>query len=190
MIATIPMNRIGAHFDTSPAELPELPQSARGRGQLWSDTVFQAVLALKKQLTHRDVAVAAAAANSIIELERTRMRHGTSVAGSELVSSAQLEYEAEQSRKFDYFNKPTEQPEARSNEQALAEHIAEVGEAAERSGKQLPGSPAGYVVWQLKKWGIGANAIPKDGFTDYLRGRGTGLEAADTPSVVGASGKR
>ena len=86
--------------------------------------------------------------------------------------------------------KPTGEVGARTDEQALAEHIAEVGEAAERSGKQLPGSPAGYVVWQLKKWGIGANASPKDGFTDYLRGRGTGLEAADTPSVVGASGKR
>ena len=37
MVATIPMNRIGAHFDTVPAGLPELPQSARGRGQHWSD---------------------------------------------------------------------------------------------------------------------------------------------------------
>ena len=185
MIATIPMNRVGAHFDPSPVELPELPQTARGRGQLWSDTVFQAVLALKKQLTHRDIAIAVAAANSILELERTRMRHGTFVAGSEEVSEAQLEYEAEQSGKFDRMDarpaaKPTGEVGARTDEQALAEHIAEVTEAAERSGKQLPGSPAGYVVWQLKKWGIGANAIPKDGFTDYLRGRGTGLEPAQS----------
>ena len=101
-----------------------------------------------------------------------------------------MEYEAEQSRKFDYFKKPTEQTEARSNEQALAEHIEEVREENDNSGEQLTGSPAGYVVWQLGKWGVSANAIPKGGFIDYLRGRGTGLEAADTPSVVGASGKR
>ena len=176
MIATIPINRLSAHFDASPVELPELPQSARERGQLWSDAVFQALLALQKQLTHRDAAVVAAAANSILELERTRIRHGRSVAGSELVSSAQLEYEAEQSRKFDYFKKPTEQTEARSNEQALAEHIAEVGEVTDKSGELLTGNPAGYVVWQLDKWGISANEIPKVGFTDYLRGHGIGAE--------------
>ncbi len=47
MVATLPMNRFG--FDSPPAELPALPQSARERGRLWSDTVFQAVLVLKKQ---------------------------------------------------------------------------------------------------------------------------------------------
>ena len=50
MVATIPTNRFGAHFDPMPAELPELPQSARGRGQLWSDTVFQAVLGPEGEL--------------------------------------------------------------------------------------------------------------------------------------------
>ena len=146
------------------------------------------MLALQKQLTHRDAAVVAAAANSILELEleRTRIRHGRSVAGSELVSSAQLEYEAEQSRKFDYFQKPTEQTEARSNEQALAEHIAEVGEVTDKSGELLTGNPAGYVVWQLEKWGVSANAIPKDGFTDYLRGHGIGAEPTKVPECVAA----
>ena len=186
MVATIPINRLGAHFDTVPAGLPELPQSARERGQLWSDAVFQALLALQKQLTHRDAAVVAAAANSILELERTRIRHGRSVAGSELVSSAQLEYEAEQSRKFDYFQKPTEQTEARSNEQALAEHIEELREENNDSGEPMTGSPAGYVVWQLDKWGVSANAIPKGGFIDYLLGHGIGVEATKVPECVAA----
>ncbi len=45
MVATLPLNRLG--YDSPPAQLPELPKSARERGRLWSDAVFQAVLALK-----------------------------------------------------------------------------------------------------------------------------------------------
>ena len=97
MIATLPIaqNRIASHF---PTPEPELPQSARERGRLWSDTVFQAVLALKAQLRNPDAHIVMAAANAILEMERTRMRHAKSLAGSEHVSEAQEEYEAEEQR--------------------------------------------------------------------------------------------
>ena len=193
MVATIPFNRIG--FDSPPAELDELPQSARGRGRLWSDTVFQAVLALKKQLTHRDAGVVAAAANSILELERTSMRHGKLVAGSEYVSDAQLEFEAEQREDRELSVERREALAAkaatakkvdaapaegvRPNGQALAEHVREVTDAFEASGQPLPGRPDGYVRGLLKRWGLAANAIPKGGFTDHLRVHGIGNGPSD-----------
>ena len=136
MVATLRMNRLG--YDTASAELPELPDSARERGRMWSDAVLHAVLTLKKQLTHQDVDIAAAAANSILELERTRMRHGKTVAGSELVSEAQLQFEEEESRKFDRMDEPKKRPTVgphvdngvRSEERAFAEHVEEMTEHA------------------------------------------------------------
>ena len=93
MVASLPFNRIAGQFDTPE---PELPKSARERGKLWSDTVFQAVLALKKQLRSPDAHIVMAAATTIIDLEQTRMRHSSTLAGSEEVSDAQLEFEEEQ----------------------------------------------------------------------------------------------
>jgi hypothetical protein len=80
MVATLPHSRIG--FDSPPKVKPELPKTARERGQLWSDAVFEAVMTLQKQLSSNSEAIAAAAANSILDLERTRIRHDKTVAGS------------------------------------------------------------------------------------------------------------
>ncbi len=93
MIATLPVNRIGAHYDSPPIARPLLPKGERARGQLWSDVVFEAVLALRNQLTSRSESVAAAAANSILELERTRMRHAKPLAGSRYLTEEQEEFE-------------------------------------------------------------------------------------------------
>ena len=189
MVATLPMNRLG--FDSPPAELPELPQSARERGRLWSDTVFQAVLALKKQLNHRDADIVAEAANSILELERTRMRHGTQVAGSEEVSEAQLEYEEEQRSESEMFKKrraaseaeekPAEEPD--SNARALAEHAREAAEFYEKLGKPLPVRPERYAAKLLETWGLAANEIPVGGFIAHLRTHGVGPDPASRKSA-------
>ncbi len=186
------MNRLG--FDSPPAELPALPQSARERGRLWSDTVFLAVLALKKQLTHRDADIVAAAANSILELERTRMRHGTRVAGSEEVSDAQLEYEEEQRHESEMFKKrraeksaateaeetPTEEPD--SNARALAEHAREVAEFHEKIGKRLPMRPERFVARLLSMWGLEADEIPAGGFMAHMRAHVADLAPASQPA--------
>ena len=190
MVATLPIYRLG--FDSPPAELPALPQSARERGRLWSDTVFQAVLALKKQLTHRDADIVAAAANSILELERTRMRHGTQVAGSEEVSEAQLEYEEEQRHESERYKnrraekraaseaeeKPAEEPD--SNAQSLAEHAREAAEFYEKIGKPLPMRPERFAARLLKTWGLEANEIPAGGFIAHLRKHGVGPDPRAT----------
>ena len=82
MVAVLPHPRLGCD-SPAPAKIP-LPATGHGRGLLWSDAVFEAVLTLKNQLASRNEAVAAAAENSILELERTRMRHEKTVAGSSL----------------------------------------------------------------------------------------------------------
>ncbi len=88
---TQPHSRIG--FDSPKPARPELPQSERERGRLWSDIVFEAALALRGQLTSSDEAVVAAAATTLIDLERTRMRHDRAVAGSSSQSEAQDEFD-------------------------------------------------------------------------------------------------
>ncbi len=80
MVATLLHNRIAGEL---PAEIRmPLPACERERGRLWNDAVLEAVLALQKQLGSRNEEIVAAAANSILELERTRMRHDKSVAGT------------------------------------------------------------------------------------------------------------
>ena len=91
MIATHPVNRLG--YDSPPLSRPVLPKGERARGQLWSDVVFEAVLALRNQLSSRNDTVAAAAANSILEMERTRMRHAKQIAGSRYVNEEMEEFE-------------------------------------------------------------------------------------------------
>ncbi len=80
MVATLLHNRIAGELP-APARSP-LPECERERGRLWNDAVLEAVLALQKQLGSRNEDVVAAAANSILELERTRMRHDKTVAGT------------------------------------------------------------------------------------------------------------
>ena len=93
MIATQTAPRFG--FDSPPKVRPVLPQSERDRGKLWSDVVFEAVLALRELLTSRSEAISSGAANTILDLERTRMRHDKCLAGSSSPSEAQLEFERE-----------------------------------------------------------------------------------------------
>ena len=95
MNATLRVNRLG--YDSPPPTRPILPKGERARGQLWSDVVFEAVLALRTQLISRNESIAAAAANSILELERTRMRHDKSVSGSRSVNEAREEFERDPS---------------------------------------------------------------------------------------------
>jgi hypothetical protein len=80
--STIP-NRI-APYPSEPAKtLPPLPASAEARSALLSDAVFAAVLALQGQLTHHDPAIVQKAAEMILDFEKTRLRHGRRVAGTE-----------------------------------------------------------------------------------------------------------
>ena len=80
MVTTLLHNRI-ADVHPAPARAT-LPDCERERGQLWNNAVLEAVLALQNQLGSRNEEIVAAAANSILELERTRMRHDKTVSGT------------------------------------------------------------------------------------------------------------
>lgn len=80
MVAALLHNRIAGEFPAQ-TRMP-LPECERERGRLWNGAVLEAVLALQNQLGSRNEGVAAAAVNSILELERTRMRHHKTVSGT------------------------------------------------------------------------------------------------------------
>ena len=176
MIATLPFvhNRIATHF---PTPEPGLPKSARERGKLWSDTVFQAVLALKAQLRSPDANVVMAAANAIFEMERTRMRHAKNLAGSEHVSDAQEEFEAEEKWAQDaQAARRAEMAEARAEpvptatmqavpSAALAAHARDVRTATEGSDTPMTESQSlSFTAAMLRKMELQAEDVPPGEF--------------------------
>ena len=56
--------------------------------RVWSGAVFAAIAALQAQLSDENPAVVREVANSILDLEKTRLRHGREVAGVESVPLA------------------------------------------------------------------------------------------------------
>ncbi|MEO2089339.1 MAG: hypothetical protein ABGY75_07565 [Gemmataceae bacterium] len=76
-------NRLAPYLSEPKKTLPALPASAEGRSALLSDAVFAAVLALQGQLKHHDPEVVQKAAEMILDFEKTRLRHGRRVVGTE-----------------------------------------------------------------------------------------------------------
>ena len=181
MVATLPFNRVAAQFD---APEPDLPKSARGRGQLWSDTVFQAVLALKKQLRSPDARLATAAATTIIDLEQTRMRHSSTLAGSEEVSDAQLEFEEEQRGETEAEPKSTGDP-------ALARHARAARTAMEKTGCSMTEAQSvQFTAGLLANLGKEAGEVSSQDFAETLRELGASIEQesrTDSPTVPSRS---
>ncbi len=175
MTATLPFaqNRIAAHFQTPE---PELPKSTRERGKLWSDTVFQAILALKGQLRSGDPHVVAAAANAILEMERTRMRHAKNLAGSEHVTEAQEEFEAERECDLEYCAPPSRvgepEPEAVVPSTALAAHAREVRIATEKAGTPMTERQAlAFTAMILRRMELEAVEVPPGQFAATMHER-------------------
>lgn len=163
MVATQPVNRIGAHFDSPSAPKRVLPQTERERSRLWSDMVFNALLALQKQLDSRNEAVVAAAANSILELERTRMRHDQTVAGT------RVELELEPEPALATFDTPV--VEGDDFEPAtLTDHTAEVREHMAHVVRRPMAEPEAkaYVVEKLDNWQVRPSQIHPGEFVKML----------------------
>ena len=72
------VNRIAKHLDTPPAP----PADTRGRYEFVSDAVLRAVAAVTRLLDDDDPAVVLKAAKMILDVEKTRMRHGREVHGA------------------------------------------------------------------------------------------------------------
>jgi len=72
------VNRIARHLDAPPAP----PTDTRGRYEFVSDAVLRAVAAVTRLLDDDDPAVVLKAAKMILDVEKTRMRHGREVHGA------------------------------------------------------------------------------------------------------------
>ena len=176
MIATQPRSRVARHFETPE---PVLPKSARERGKLWSDAVFQAVLAMKKLLRSNDTNVVMMAANALLELERTRMRHTKELAGSASVSEAQEEYEADQreeeaDREARYAAakaKEANKKESSSPEgKALAEHARHTQATFAKAGLPIEIDEATEITeGMLTRMGLKAETVTKTEFAELLK---------------------
>ncbi len=175
MTATLLRNRIAPHFDTPAPARPVPPQSELARGRLWSDLVFEALLTLRTQLTSRNEAVAAAAANSILELERTRMRHDKCVAGSRSDRAAPEEEQPEPIQ-HDDASPATDAAEERSDDPgAMAAHVEEVRRFFEKPRSQA----VQFVEVKLHQWAVTAERIPRGAFIEMLRLMGDLPKEAD-----------
>ena len=151
------------------------------------------MLALKKQLRSPDTHVVMAAAEAILEMERTRMRHSKNLAGSEHLSEAQVEFEAERERDLDY--SPADHtdalPEPEEPSEALVNHARDVRESTENSGTPLTERQALRLTQQmLERMGLEAEDIAPGQFGATLREkrhlweRTTAAgESADSPTI-------
>ena len=77
MIATV-RNRVAPRQ----TEAPVVPVTAAARQAAYAEAVLAAVLTLQTQLRHPDAKIARDAAIAIVDLEKTRLRHGEPVAGT------------------------------------------------------------------------------------------------------------
>ncbi len=88
MIVAAPhvVNRIAPHL--VPAAPIRVPETLDGKQAAWSEALFAAVLFYRARLEHPDPDAAERAAAMIFELEKTRLRHGREIAGTQFESSA------------------------------------------------------------------------------------------------------
>ena len=156
MVATLLHNRIAGEIPV-PAKAP-LPECERERGRLWNDAVLEAVLALQNQLGSRNEEIVAAAANSILELERTRMRHDKTVSGT---------------RDDRMRDEPTpaavvpERPAFTPEEEGMvAEHAREVRSVA--NGPMSEAEAVAFVVEKLEQWQVRPGRIYPGEFAKML----------------------
>ncbi len=169
MVATLKLPRIGR--DSEAPARPALPETERERGQLWGDVVLEAVLALRNQLTSRNEDIVAAAANSILELERSRMRHDKCLSGTRTgtcgIDEIGLGHGEPQPVERE------EPPVVRFDEgdtAALSEHIGEIrAHMAHVVRRPMTETDAeAYVVEKLARWQVRPSQIHRGEFVQML----------------------
>ena len=165
MVATLPLNRIFREAPT--AAKPQLPGCEFERGKLWGDSVLDAVLALRNQLSSENEEIVAAAANSILELERTRMRHDKCVSGTRNRLDT-----IDDERPVLVANVPESAPDGVSEADAevVADHAAEIREHMDKTiHRPVSESEAtAYVVEKLERWQVRPSTIHRGEFLKML----------------------
>jgi hypothetical protein len=191
MTTTLPINRIGTYLETP---RPVLPTTEIERGQLWSDVVFEAVLALRNQLSSHNETISAGAASTILELERTRMRHDKNVAGSRMkplglepiLGFDEDEIDEEDEEEIPIQNKVENPPAKRKTSSGsrntdyarLFDHVQEVTLHFNNSGcKGVDYLEAEqYVLAGLRRCALHVEDIERDQFVATLKSKGQWVE--------------
>ena len=185
MVATLPLNRIG-HAAHAPSK-PELPKTERERGKLWGDVVLEAVLALRNQLGSRNEDTVAAAANSILELERTRMRHDNMISGTRTGAYGidEIDPHAEQPTVAVIEDDPPPAELSEVDAAIVADHAREIVE----KWKLTEPEAKAYVAEKLARWKVRPGKIHRGefvamlGLMDELPGAQAGADEPDASAT-------
>ena len=164
MVATLPRNRIDRVIHT-PSK-PELPKTERERGKLWGDVVLEAVLALRNQLGSRNEDIVAAAANSILELERTRMRHDKCLSGTRTGTCGidGVDPDAERTTVAVIEDDPPPAERSEGDAAIVADHAREVVEKLDLTEPEAKA----YVAEKLARWKVRPSQIHRGEFVAML----------------------
>jgi hypothetical protein len=181
MHSTAPTNSVNRVADYFDRPLPEIPAHPHDRQDMLAETVLQAVQAMRGLLKSADKAIVLKAAEAILALEQTRIRHGTNVIGCRVRLIPDWESRKEMQDCITATAPPTA---AEVEENAAKEHAMEVRAelkkleetkpAAERK-KVAPNAGRVFVQNCLKDWNIPASAVPAGKFWDAFLQRDAGL---------------
>ncbi len=168
-VQTNTVNRVAGYFEQP---LPEIPAHPHERQDMLAETVMQAVQAMRGLLKSTDKSIVLKAAEAILALEQTRIRHGTNVIGCRGRLIPDWESRKEMQDCITATAPPTA---AEIEENAAKEHAAEVRAELKKLEETKPlnerkkvAPNAGRVFVQncLKDWNIPAATIPAGKFWD------------------------
>jgi hypothetical protein len=166
------INRVADYFQRP---LPEIPDSDFDRQAMYSESILQAVRAMRGLLGHADSSNARAAAQELLLLERTPLRHHRGISGCREKPIPKWKLDQESMECFNDPGPPSpQQLETAAIEAHAKEAQAELRKAEEakpRNERKHVHSAAGRatVLRCLKHWNVTAQSIPVGTFWwEYL----------------------
>ena len=163
---TATVNRVAGYFERS---LPQLPVHPHDRQALLADCVMQAVVTMRGLLNNGDKGLAFKAAEAILSLEQSRIRHGANVAGCRGKLVPKWEEMQEIKEAFEEPG-PVREPTPEEIEAAAFKiHSQDVREELHKMEGKKPekdrtkvaaNAGAKFVRGRLESWGVSAASIP------------------------------
>ena len=168
--ASPPVNRVAGYFERPPTQLPEHPHD---RQALLADCVLQAVVTMRGLLNNGDKGLAFKAAEAILSLEQSRIRHGANVAGCRSKMVPKWEEMQEIKETFEDPGPGREPTPEEIEAAAFKLHAQEVREELQKMEAEKPekdrtkvsaNAGAKFVRGRLDNWGVSAASIPAGTF--------------------------
>jgi len=164
------VNRVAGYFERP---LPQLPEHPHDRQALLADCVLQAVVTMRGLLNNGDKGLAFKAAEAILSLEQSRMRHSANVAGCRSKMIPKWE-EMQEIKEAFHDPGPAREPTPEEIEEAAFKiHAQEVREELVKLEAKKPekdrmkvaaNAGAKFVRGRLESWGVSAASIPAGSF--------------------------